>query len=272
MRENRRFNSRPGSAPPTFLDLPRRSTKPRRTGRTHVLDVGHPLSIVEAELESRAGLIDLWKFGYGTAYVDAEVAAKVALLHRHDVTPCVGGTFLEISWLQNRTHEFLAWAAEVGFTCVEVSNGTVPMPMEDKRGLIKRAAEEFAVVSEVGSKSPADPVEAATWRDDMLGDLEAGAVLTLAEGRASGTVGLYRSDRSVREELVEVLLADVGDQVVFEAPTTAQQAWFVRRLGAGVNLANIDVTAVLSVEALRLGLRADTMGMAGGGGRLDPWS
>lgn len=261
MRENRGPQPVPGSTSPGFLDLPRRSTKPRMTGRTHVLDVGLALPTVETVLGARADLIDLWKFGYGTAYVDADVAAKVALLRMHDVTPCTGGTLLEIAWLQNRAHACLAWAARVGFTCVEVSNGTVPMSTEDKRGLIKRAAMDFEVVSEVGSKDAAVPVEPAVWRDDMLGDLEAGAVLTLAEGRASGTVGLYRDDGSVRDGLVDVLLAGVGDRVVFEAPKAAQQAWFVRRLGVGANLANINVGAVLSVEALRLGLRADTVGV-----------
>jgi phosphosulfolactate synthase len=45
---------------------------------------------------------------------------------------------------------------------------------------------------------------------------------------------------------------------VFEAPRAAQQAWFIRRFGPSVNLGNVALTDVLSVETLRLGLRSDT--------------
>lgn len=267
MGQNRAHRSGVAGDPPAFLDIPSRSEKPRATGRTHVLDTGLPSPIMRAVLESAADAIDLWKFGFGTAYVDVAARDKVALLATHGITSCIGGTLLEISWLQGRVDECLAWTADVGFACIEVSNGSTPMSIEDKRGLIKRVAADFDVVSEVGSKDADAPVDAAAWRDEMLSDLEAGAVFTLAEGRATGTVGLYRPDGSVREDLVDVLVADVGNRVVFEAPRTAQQAWFVRRLGVGVNLANIGATEALAVETLRLGLRADTLQIYASGSR-----
>jgi phosphosulfolactate synthase len=46
--------------------------------------------------------------------------------------------------------------------------------------------------------------------------------------------------------------------VIFEAPGKSQQAWFIQQLGADVNLGNIAPASVLSLETLRLGLRADT--------------
>jgi phosphosulfolactate synthase len=96
----------------------------------------------------------------------------------------------------------------------------------------------------------------------MTGDLEAGATWVLAEGRESGTVGLYHSDGRVREDLVEALVADVGLRwVVFEAPRAAQQAWFLRGFGSAVNLGNVAPSELLAVESLRLGLRADTFGL-----------
>lgn len=252
--------------PPAFLDLPVRPRKPRAGGRTHVLDTGYPIPVMQAILDATDDLIDLWKFGFGTAYVDTTVAAKVMLLARHGVTSCIGGTLLEVSWLQDRVDDCLTWAAAVGFDCIEVSNGSAPMSIEDKRALIKQASGDFTVVSEVGSKDADVRVDAAAWRDEMLGDLEAGAMLTLAEGRASGTVGLYLPDGTVRERLVEMLADDVGNRVVFEAPRATQQAWLVRHVGPDVNLANIDALAALAVETLRLGLRADTIDVRDGAG------
>ena len=52
------------------------------------------------------------------------------------------------------------------------------------------------------------------------------------------------------------------DRLVFEAPRQDQQAWFVSRFGPNVNLGNIAVGDVLGLETLRLGLRADTIGLS----------
>ena len=67
---------------------------------------------------------------------------------------------------------------------------------------------------------------------------------------------LARADETA---LVEALAAAVGpDCVVFEAPREDQQAWFVRRFGPDVNLANVPPDGALGLETFRLSLRADT--------------
>jgi len=48
------------------------------------------------------------------------------------------------------------------------------------------------------------------------------------------------------------------DRVIFEAPRKAQQAWLIRRIGPDANLGNVRIEDAMSVETLRLGLRADT--------------
>jgi phosphosulfolactate synthase len=72
---------------------------------------------------------------------------------------------------------------------------------------------------------------------------------------------MFRSDGSVRSDLVEALVQSVGlPRLVFEAPRKDQQAWFINRFGPEVNLANVAIDETLGLEALRLGLRADTLG------------
>ena len=65
---------------PGFLDLPSRSGKPRRTGITHVLDRGLPLTQATDLLERCESYVDVWKFGWGIAYLDPQLAAKLDLL------------------------------------------------------------------------------------------------------------------------------------------------------------------------------------------------
>jgi len=49
------------------------------------------------------------------------------------------------------------------------------------------------------------------------------------------------------------------EDIIFEAPTKASQAWFVKQFGPNVNLGNIPPDEVIPLETLRLGLRGDTL-------------
>jgi phosphosulfolactate synthase len=250
---------------PSFLRLPSRTGKPRRTGISHVLDNGLPVSAVESLLGVCAPHVDVWKLGWGTAYLDPGLVDKVTLLAEHGVLACVGGTLLEIAWQQDAVAPFLDWAEQVGFPCVEVSRGVADVPLPDKHALIARAAERFRVLAEVGAKDPDVVVDAEAWGVEAAGDLTAGASWIVTEGRESGTVGLFAADGSVRSNVVDAVVAAVGvERTVFEAPRKEQQAWLVRRFGADVNLANVAPGDVLAVETLRLGLRADTFDHFGG--------
>jgi phosphosulfolactate synthase len=64
----------------------------------------------------------------------------------------------------------------------------------------------------------------------------------------------------MRTDLVEEIGSAVDlDDVIFEAPTKAAQAWFVKRFGPTVNLGNIPPEEAIPLETLRRGLRADTL-------------
>ena len=133
------------------------------------------------------------------------------------------------------------------------------MTVSDKRELLCRAAESFEVLSEVGSKDPHEVLTPDEWTSEVAGDLAAGARWVITEGRESGTVGIYREDGSIREDVVAAAVRGGGiDRILFEAPRKDQQAWLIRTFGPDVNLANIACNEVLALETLRLGLRADT--------------
>ncbi len=248
-------------AGPEFLDLPARSAKPRGTGITHVLDRGIPLGQAADLLESSGAYVDVWKLGWGISYLDPNLPAKIRLLAKHRALASPGGTLLEIAWSQGRAAEFLDWAACCGFPCVEVSAGTVAMDPAAKRDLIAEAARHFIVLAEVGPKDPGIRLAPGQWADAVSRDFDAGATWVLAEGRASGTAGIYDPSGAVREDVVDALVAAAGvGCLVFEAPREGQQAHFVRRFGPDVNLANVSPGDVLGLETLRLSLRADTYG------------
>lgn len=244
---------------PDFLDLPDRDVKPRARGITHALDKGTPLPVLDALLAGSAHLIDVLKIGWGIGYVDPTVKQRVALCRAAGVSVCLGGTLLEICAAQGKVDQLRRWASGIGVDAVEVSNGLQAITTDRKTELIGALSADFTVYAETGAKDGAVPVVTEDWLTELEGDLAAGASWVIAEGRESGTVGLYRPDGGVRAELVDAIAARLPvDRVIFETPRKAQQTWFVRTFGPGANLGNVPLDEVLALETLRLGLRADT--------------
>jgi phosphosulfolactate synthase len=244
---------------PSFLELPARAAKPRSCGITHVLDSGLTPEATQAFLGQAGHLVDIVKVGWGIGYVDPALSTRVGICTDHGCPVSLGGTLFEVAALQDRVSELRDWALSVGMTHIEVSNGLRALSASRKHALVRELAADFVVLAETGAKEGNYPPTPAEWAEEMARDLEAGATWVIAEGRESGTVGLYHADQGIREDLVAAILAWIPpDKVIFEAPSKSQQAWFVRQFGADVNIGNVAPAGVLSLETLRLGLRADT--------------
>jgi phosphosulfolactate synthase len=243
-----------------FLDLPERSAKPREHGITHVLDSGLSLAQVDGLVEVAGDSVDIVKLGWGTALATGNLEAKLARYAEHGIPVILGGTLSELAIARDRLDAMVEWIRSLGLAHVEISDGTITIPHEEKLAIITRLAREFTVLSEVGSKDEEKILAPYRWVELIEAELAAGAWKVIAEARESGTVGLYRGTGEVRMGLVdEIAHAIDPDRMVFEAPRKAQQVWFVRRFGAEVNLGNIAPADVLSLETLRLGLRSDTV-------------
>jgi len=250
-----------------FMELPERARKPRDEGLTHVIDGG--LSTAEAEglMASAGDYVDLVRLGWGSAYVTHDLQAKIACYRSAGVPVMLGGTLTELAWLQGRVEQLREWLHELGLEHVEVSSGTVRIPEEEKLDLIRSFAEEFTVFGEVGEKDPDALLAPYRWVEMIKGALESGARWVICEGRATGDAGLYRPDGEARTGLIDEILHEVdANRLIFEAPQKHQQVWFIRQLGPQANLGNILPGDVISLETLRLGLRADTLELFHGRG------
>jgi phosphosulfolactate synthase len=172
----------------------------------------------------------------------------------------IGGTFFEVVYAKDRLDDYKRWLSELGLTHVEISDGTVDIPRERKLELIADFARDFTVLSEVGSKDPSVEFSAAEWVQWLNEELAAGAWKVITEAREGGTAGIFDSSGGMRTELIGEIANVVGPaNIVFEAPTKAAQAWFVKQFGPSVNLGNIPPEEVIPLETLRLGLRGDTL-------------
>jgi phosphosulfolactate synthase len=242
-----------------LLKLPSRTTKPRQEGITHVLDRGLSVADIDGLVEIAGDYIDFVKLGWGTAVATGNLQAKLARYRDHGIPVMFGGTLTELAIAQDRLDALVARLHELGLEHIELSDGTINLEHDRKLELISSLAQEFIVLSEVGSKDDTRIMAPYRWVEQIKAELDAGAWKVIAEGRESGSVGIFRHDGEVRQGLVdEILHAVDGGRIMFDAPRKEQQVWFVRRLGPDVNLGNIVPEEVLSLETMRVGLRADT--------------
>lgn len=248
-----------------FIQFPlgQRMLKPRQQGLTMIIDKG--LGLVETKdlLHVCGQYIDFFKLGFGTAalYTPEVLEEKIHLVKSFAVDIYPGGTFLEVAILQEKLEEYLYMARSQGFTAIEVSDGTITMSDEVREKAIASAAEMgFKVLTEVGKKDRHCSVH-ELFRQ-IRRDLQNGAYRVILEGRESGlNVGIYDERGKFIQEDFEELIAAVGDPrvLIWEAPLKDQQQELIVRFGPNVNLGNISPQEVLALEALRAGLRADTL-------------
>ena len=251
---------------PSSLRLPEHSRKPRRTGITMMIDTGLPLGHFRDVVSSMSSIVDYVKFGWGTALVTERIEEKMRALVESEVSFFFGGTLFEKYVSQDRFDDFVDLCRSCGLDTVEVSNGTIGMSNLEKASYIHKLAGEFTVLSEVGFKDPtrSELLAAPRWVEFIEEDLEAGARLVITEARESGRSGTCLPDGRLRVGLIEELVERIDPtHLLFEAPTTALQTYFVTRLGPEVNLGNIAPADLVSLETLRLGLRADTLELFG---------
>jgi phosphosulfolactate synthase len=232
--------------------------EPRSGGLTHVLDKGLGPRAWEDVLETAGIYIDVVKLGWGTAYVTPNLRRKLEVLREKPVV--IGGTFFEVVYVKDKVDEYKAWLTDLGLTHVEISDGTVEIPREEKLDLIADFARDFTVLSEVGSKDSSVEYSPDEWTTWLREELDAGAWKVITEAREGGSSGIFTPDGEMRSELVGEIAAGVEPaDVIFEAPTKSAQAWFVKEFGPTVNLGNIPPDEVIPLETLRLGLRGDTL-------------
>lgn len=243
----------------TLNNLPERTIKPRQNGLTMVMDKGLSLRQVEDFLEVSGGHTDIVKLGWSTSFVTPNLKEKLKLYKDAGIPVYFGGTLFEAFVIRNQFEDYRKVLDQYGMEYVEVSDGSIDIPHEEKCEYIQKLSKQVTVISEVGSKDEKKIFAPYKWIKLMKAEIEAGSWKVIAEAREGGNVGIYRDSGEVRQGLVDEILTQIPEEtIIWEAPQKAQQVWFIELIGANVNLGNIAPSEVIPLETIRLGLRGDT--------------
>lgn len=243
----------------SIKNLPERTVKPRQLGFTMAMDKG--LSVRQAEdfMSITSTHVDIVKLGWATSYVTPNLKDKIKVYADAGVPCYFGGTLFEAFIIRDQFDDYRKLLDTYKMSFAEVSDGSIDLDHDKKCEYIHKLKSQVTVLSEVGSKDADKIIPPYRWIELMQKELEAGAWKVIGEAREGGNVGLFRGTGEVRSGLVQEILTKIPfEKIIWEAPQKAQQVWFIKLLGANVNLGNIAPEEVVPLETIRLGLRGDT--------------
>jgi phosphosulfolactate synthase len=239
--------------------IPERTQQPRESGVTMMMDKGLSIRQVEDFLEANSKYTDIVKFGFGTSLVTQDLEEKLKLYRSAGIKPYFGGTLFEVFIARNMFDDYRRFIDKYKLELCEVSDGSIEIPHDEKLKYISELAKDRTVLSEVGSKDAGIIISPSKWIKMMKTELEAGSWKVIAEGRESGTVGVFRPNGTAHTYLINKIIKTINpEDILWEAPKKTQQVWFIRLFGHNVNLGNIAPNEIIPLECLRLGLRGDT--------------
>ena len=252
------------------LDGMPRSTKPRASGLTMVIDWGLGPHAQEDLLAVGADYVDLAKVAVGVSRLlgGEQLQEKIAGYRARGVEPFPGGQYLEYAEVHGLSDRYLPAVAAAGYKWVEVSDNLAPVGLAWKREMIGRAVREHGleVLGEVGQKEGLE--SGVPMVEDAQACLEAGARIVLLEAAE-----LISGDRDTAREVEEVIAAVGVERVMFELPgpwienvalhdVHRMRRELLQRYGSEVNIGNVSPDEVIVTETLRRGLGANAGGEA----------
>lgn len=237
--------------------------RPRGVGLTHVLDRLDPGRI--EDLRYLAPYMDIIKVGWGLPLLlpREQVRGRISAYHDLGVEVSTGGTLLELAVVRERTAAFLDEARGLGFDFVEISDGIIELSRVQIEQLVHEVRRRsLGVLIEVGKKNPQNQLSLRETLDRVGHALSLKPRKVILESRESGRgVGIYDGDGGIKWDWVHSIAAHHPTaDLIFEAPSEAQQIALLMELGRDTNLGNIALGSVAPLASQRLGLRGDTFG------------
>jgi len=240
-----------------YLTLPERQNKPRTVGRTMVHDSGVGLELLKGVLETAAPYIDYYKFRSMThaLYPEKLTRQKIDLLKAHQIKPFMGGNVAELAYVQGTLDDHIAYTKALGWEATEISETYITYPEEIKRELIARSAKAgLEVFYEWGLKHPTQPLSPEAAAENIQGYLDMGvSIAIIEEGEIDMLIG--KDGKGKHSNKLKRLFDLVGpENLMVECGALAQVSWFMREMGATINLGNLNYDQTIEIEPLRRGI------------------
>jgi phosphosulfolactate synthase len=229
--------------------------KPRQEGLT--LTVDKLESFDRENFEILAPFIDQIKIynTYPLLISNDLLHKRISYYHDFDIKVSTGSTLTEYAISENSLEKYIKECAKTGFDIIEIGENNIDMDIEKKKKISNSiVSADLTFNWKIGKKDPRHQIgidNALLRIEDVL---KVGAKKIILEANEGISVGIYDQNGSVIWNYVAALTAKYPPNTfIFEAPLPTQQSALIAEFGQRVNLAEINIDNVASVESQRRG-------------------
>lgn len=229
--------------------------KPRRHGITYIID--------------KFQGFDKENFGYISSFIDyvkiygafpllikeQYLIDRIRFYHQHNVLVSTGSTLTEYAIRENIFEKFIINAKKIGFDIIEISENNILLKKEQKKKILKTIeSNNLTHHLKVGKKDPRHQLTVEDIIKQLNEALETSQEKIILEANLGYNVGIFDERGNIKWNLLSAITSKVPpNNIIFEAPLEVQQAVLIAEFGQRVNLGEIRLDNVVSIESLRRG-------------------
>lgn len=249
--------------------------KPRKEGLSYILDRLQGIDTDNFEILSP--MIDVVEiYGVFPLLVPETIIQKrIKFYHEYDILVSTGSTITEYAIMENSFEKYITEAAKIGFDIIEIGENSIDLNLEQKKKIIDSIlSQNLTYHWKVGRKDPRHQLGVGKTLEKIEELMEIGNINEKASGGTDHNhydknnhdnkiileanegfnVGIYDEKGLIKWSFIEALTAKYPpSSYIFETPLESQQSAMIAEFGQRVNLAAINLNAVVQVESQRRG-------------------
>jgi phosphosulfolactate synthase len=239
--------------------------KPRQEGIT--LTVDKLESFDRENFEILAAFIDQIKIynTYPLLISNDLLQKRISYYHNSDIKVSTGSTLTEYAISENSLEKYIKECAKMGFDIIEIGENNIDIDIEKKKKISDSIlSADLNFNWKIGKKDPRHQIGIDNTLLRIEDVIKVGAKKVILEANEGISVGIFDQNGSVIWNYVAALTAKYPPNTfIFEAPLQTQQSALIAEFGQRVNLAEINIDNVASVESQRRGfLSKSSFGMS----------
>ena len=230
--------------------------KPRHEGITYIIDKFQGFDRENFEIISP--FVDMVKIygAYSLLISDNHLIKRINLYHENNVLVSKGSTLTEYALRENAFKKFVEESKIAGFDVIEISENNINLSFDEKKKITKIIeSHHLRHQWKIGRK---DPRRQLTVDETIKRANEALRInqreKIILEANLGYSVGIYDEKGDVKWNLLSAITSKIPpNNIIFEAPLEIQQAVLIAEFGQRVNLGEVKLENVASIESQRRG-------------------
>jgi len=238
---------------------------PRQEGLT--LTVDKLDSFDRENFEILSAFIDQIKIynTYPLLITDHLLQKRISYYHEFDIDVSTGSTLTEYAISENSLDKFITECSRIGFDIIEIGENSIDLDLDKKKRISDSIlSADLKLNWKIGKKDPRPQIGIDTTLLKIDDAIKLGSKKVILEANEGINVGIYDQNGSIIWNYVAALTSKYPPNTfIFEAPLASQQSALIAEFGQRVNLAEITIDNVPSVETQRRGfLSKSSFGMS----------